>query len=290
MLLPKRKINHEFMHKNLAEYEKKLGIEKPKGFKDLLNEIEKEDFLVFDEEDAIVVVKNPNESSKNDYLMIHYRFIDGKLKEMNRWEQRTRFFGPTNHQNITELNLFMVPGGCNIFHPSWDCCGSLYDYKTCKFVVPKGDFDGISMTNHLAGVMHAIPEKNYLKESNCFLSNFELTSEYEEGDILHYTNPITSEDMAYCFSSSEIYFAFLNIDGTIRGNKLFRGRNLSRIENTIDLENYVSLEEFKKSRRKELTKKKNIAKKNYYENTKKEQKAFISPYQDDEIMRLLELK
>lgn len=291
MLLPKRKLNLAFMHERLLQYEREvLGIERVKSFRELLNEIKKVDLYLFDEEDAIVVIENPDKNSEYHYFMVHYRFVDGRLQEMKRWGQRTHYFGNTSHQIIRELNYFMVPGGRDIYHISWDCCGSIYNYKTCEFVVEKNIFDGISTTNRLAGINHAIPEVNYLKEHECFLANFELESEYQEDDIIYYTNPITKEDMSYAFGSSEVYFAFLNIDGSIKGNELLRGRNLSRIKNTIPLDGYESLEQFKFLRIKELTEEKNKVRNAYFERLNLENKEFISPYQDDEIMKLLKIK
>lgn len=260
-------------------------------FKDLLDEIGKVDLYLFDDEDAIVVTKNSDKDSKYNYFMEHYRFVDGKLQKMNKWGQRTYYFGgDKDYQIIRNLHYFMVPGGCNNFHISWDCCGSIYNYKTCEFIVEKNIFDGISTTNHLAGVNHAIPEVNYLKDYNCFLANFKLKSEFQEDDILYYTNPVTKEKMTYTFGSSEVYFAFLNIDGSIKGNKLFKGRNLSRIEKDIPLDGFKSLEQFKSLRIKELTEEKNKAKKAYIERLNLESKDFISPYLDDEIMKLLRTK
>ncbi len=45
------------------------------------------------------------------------------------------------------------------------------------------------------------------------------------------------------------YYAILNVDGTIRGNKLFKGNLFSTKEETIDLDKYESIEAFKLERK-----------------------------------------
>lgn len=71
-------------------------------------------------------------------------------------------------------------------------------------------------------------------------------------DYIRYTHPITKEKMYKSFALTETYYALVNTDGTIRGNKLFKGANFSEITEIIDLKAYSSLREFKEIRIKEL--------------------------------------
>lgn len=83
----------------------------------------------------------------------------------------------------------------------------------------------------------------------------------------------------------------LNLDGTIRENKLFRGESIAKAEEKIDIiKDYESLDAFLKSKKEwcNQMKKRN---KEYYQNMlAKRGTESISPYLDDEIMRIIKRK
>lgn len=292
MLLPKRKVNYKRMHERLMEYEKKLKEEQKKSFKELILELSEEDYYICDNENAIVVVRNPDTNSNKLYLMIHYRYADGKLVEVNRWEQATHYFGSSNSKKVLkDYNLFMVQGGCGIGVNDGRSCGSIYNYQTGEFVVEKGEFNVIGTTNWVSGTSYSLPNVNYLEKYSCFLAYFMLKTKYEEGDIISYTNPVTREEMHFDFNRwSGLYFALLNTDGTIRGNQLFYGRDFSRIEFPIDLNEYGSLAHFKEVKLQELEEQKKAKKEAYYNRLANEGKEFISPYQDEEVVKVLKYR
>lgn len=293
MLLPKRKTNHKRMHERLMEFERKLKEEQKRSLKELILDLPKVDYYICDSKNAIVVVNNPNVTSRNHYLMIHYRYEDGKLVEINRWEQATHYFdNPNSKAVLRDYHLFMVQGGYGVgANSSGNAFGSIYNYQTGEFVVKKGEFNVIGTTNWVSGTSYSLPNVNYLEKYGCFLAYFMLGTKYEEGDIISYMNPITLEEMSYDFNKwSGLYFALLNIDGTIEGNKLFYGRDFSRIEFPIDLNQYGSLAHFKEVKLQELEEQKKAKKEAYYDRLAKEGKEFISPYQDEEVVKVLNYK
>lgn len=289
MLLPKRKVNYKRMHERLMEYEKKLKEEQKKSLKELILELPKEDYYICDSENAIVVIRNSDTNSNKRYLMIHYRYEDGKLIEINRWEQTTHYFGiPNSVAVLKDYNLFMVQGGYGIGVNGENSCGSIYNYQTGEFVVEKGEFNVIGTTNWVSGTSYSLPDVNYLEKYGCFLAYFMLETKYEDGDIISYTNPVTREEMRLNFNEwSGLYFALLNTDGTIKDNKLFYGRDFSRIDFPIDLNEYESLSHFKEVKLQELEEKKKIKKEAYYNRLASSGKEFISPYQDEEVVKVL---
>lgn len=286
MLLPKRKVNHKRLHERCMEYEKEIS---KKSLKELILEMSKEDYYICDSKNAIVVVRNPNTNSNKLYLMIHYRYEDGKLVEINRWEQTTHYFGSSNSKAVLkDYNLFMVQGGYGIGVNGGNSCGSIYNYQTGEFIVKKKEFNVIGTTNWVSGTGYSLPSVNYLEKYGCFLAYFMLETKKEEGDIISYTNPVTLEKMNFDFNKwSGLYFALLNTDGTIKDNKLFYGRDFSRIDFPIDLNEYGSLAHFKELKLQELEEQKKARKEAYYEKLRIEGKDFISPYQDEEVVKVL---
>lgn len=275
MLLPKRVI-----HRNKVKGKPTL--------RQLVGSISTADRYFLDDENVIVVINNPDKKSKNHYITIHYRLIEGELVEINRWYHRSYYFGPHDADVIKELNLFMVQGGHGVGTNSHKCHHAIYHYKLDKFIVPDGEFDCIGTTNHVAGMSYHVDGPNYLKEYGCFLAYFSLSSTYKDGDIISYQNPVTMEQMLYNFNHHELYFALLNTDGTIRGNKLFKGENFSRVDTIIDLDNYSSLKEFKQERIKILNYNKHQEQLAYYQKLTTNDDS-ISPYLDKEVLNVLKL-
>ena len=87
---------------------------------------------------------------------------------------------------------------------------ALYDYKNDNFVVTQNEWSVLKFGNN----------NNFLEKYNGILAKFSIESGYEERDVYSYYNPITEEKIVKNFSlRDDNYYAILNIDGTIRGNK-----------------------------------------------------------------------
>lgn len=250
---------------------------------DLVMKQTKEDVYILDNENAIIVVNNPDFNSKYRYLMVHQRLIDGSLVDINKWELITYYYG-VKDVVLNDFNLFMVQG-------SHGRCGALYNYKEDRFVTKIGDWEIISSGNYAAGVEYHLPHVNYLEQYNCFLANFSINTTYQAGDIISYTHPITRERMVHSFNLTDgKYFALLNIDGTIRGNKLFKGSSFSKINEIIDLNEYKSLEDFKEKQLVKLEALKHKIIMDYLREVHSREESNISPYKDLDVMRVLQLK
>lgn len=155
--------------------------------------------------------------------------------KINRCHIKTYYFGSLIHEmaSIKDLNLFNIQGCDGNFN-------AIYNYKEGKFIVLQNTWKLIESDQN----------DIILKKYNGFLASFKIKSDYEEDDIFSYNNTITGEKIVECFGISDgNYFAILNIDGTIRWNKLFKGESFSAITEIINLNEYESLDEFKKERK-----------------------------------------
>ena len=234
-----------------------------------------EDKYILDDENAIIIIKNNDTHTHNEhYIMIHQRLQNGKLVEINRCYINSYYFGTIhNYSQIKELNLFKVQDGGYF--------GALYDYKNGKFVVSQGVWQNI-ITGH---------NNKILNKYNGFLATFKISADYEEGDVLSYTNPMTNEKVVESFGVNDgIYYAIINIDGTIRGNKLFKGSSFSKINQIIDLDQYESLDAFKQERKQICNAQKQKQKQEYQQMIETRNDGSISPYLDSEVAKVLGLK
>ena len=103
------------------------------------------------------------------------------------------------------MNLFQVQNGSGNFN-------AIYNYKEGKFVVPQNTW----------GLVESGRGNSILKKYNGFLASFGIRSDYEEDDVYAYDNSITGERIVESFEVEDgDYYAILDIDGTIRENKLF---------------------------------------------------------------------
>ncbi len=246
--------------------EQKSKIEK------LVSRQQTEDRYILDDEDAIIVIHSDESTG---YIMIHERLVDGKLVEINRWPLRSYYFGSIHDVTVIEdLNLFQVQNNGGNFN-------ALYNYKEGRFVVPQNTW----------GLVESGRGNSILKKYNGFLASFEIRSDYEEDDVYAYDNPITGERIVESFGVGDgYYYAILDIDGTIRGNKLFKGKSFSKITQIIDLDEYESLDAFKKERKQLCNDKKQKSKQEYYQLLESRNDGSISPYLDSEVAKVLNLK
>ena len=231
-----------------------------------------EDRYILDNEDAIIVIHSDEPTG---YVMIHERLVNGKLVEINRWPLRSYYFGSIHGVTaIKDLNLFQVQNGSGNFN-------AIYNYKEGKFVVPQNTW----------GLVESGRGNSILKKYNGFLASFGIRSDYEEDDVYAYDNPITGERIVESFGVEDgDYYAILDIDGTIIGNKLFKGKSFSKITQIIDLDEYESLDAFKKERKQLCNDKKQKSKQEYYQLLESRNDGSISPYLDSEVAKVLNLK
>lgn len=234
-----------------------------------------QDKYILDDENAIIVIKNPNKKSEYYYIMIHERLINGKLQEINRWNMKTYYFGSIHDETVIEdLNLFKVQGVSGNF-------SSLYNYKKGEFVIPRGEW----------GMLDFGRNNKNLEKYNGILGVFRLSSSREKSDTISYVNPLTNEKIVETFNVTDgDYYAIINLDGTIRKKKLFKGSSFSKIEEIIDLKQYDSLQQFKEERKRICNQEKNKKKETYYQMLAERNDGSISPYLDTEVMKILKIK
>jgi len=234
------------------------------------------DMYILDDENAMILInKEDREIHKEFYIMIHQRLQDEKLVELNRWYINSYYFGKIQYFTfLKDLNLFQFQNGCGQFN-------ALYDYKSGEFVVPRDVWD----------VVESGYNNELLKKYNGFLATFRVTSDYEEGDVYSYINPITNDKIVESFGKSDgNYYAIINTDGTIRQNKLFKGSSFSKISQIIDLDEYESLESFKEERKQICNVNKQKQKEEYKKMIEARNDGSISPYLDSEVAQILGLK
>lgn len=185
------------------------------------------------------------------------------------------YFGSIHNVTVLkELNLFQVQNSNGNFN-------ALYDYKNDKFVVERGVWSVVGSGRN----------DEFLKKYNGFLASFEVVSDYEEGDVYSYINPVTNETKVKTFTVKyDNYYAILNIDGTIRENKLFKGSCFSEITDIIDLDKYESLTAFKEEGKQLCNAMKKQKRQEYQDMLEERNDGSVSPYLDSEVVKVLELK
>ena len=239
--------------------------------------ISREDYIdkyILDSENAIIVVNKGRVYTEDRFFMIHKRIENGKLVEVNRWQIK-EFTFEENHEKsiIRDKKLFKIKDA------SARTIG-VYDYKKGKFVVPINAWDSIEFGNN----------NRLIEMYNGFLATFSISSDQEPDDIYSYISPVSDKRVVEIFKEKDgDYFAILNIDGTIRGKKIFKGTSFSNVEKVIDLSKYESLEAFKIQRRKLCNDRKKREKQKYYKRMGTMDKD-VSAYFDTEVAKVLNLK
>lgn len=270
MLLPKRVVRRMKTHMTEDEIDARLL----RGYIEMMKT---EDRYFLDGQNVIVVINNDGKTEHNEsYIVIHERLVDKRLVEINRWYMNGYYFGAIHNITvIKDLNLFQVQNGSGNFN-------ALYDYKQGKFVVPRKKWGVVS---------YKLGNVNYLTEYNGFIAVFGISSDYEHDDCYSYINPVTNKKIVESFSVNDgDYYAILNLDGSIRGNKLFKGSSFSKIEKIIDLDEYESLEAFKSERKQLCNEEKKKRKQQYYQLIGSRNNGSLSPYYDEEVLKTLQLK
>lgn len=235
-----------------------------------------EDQYVLDNENRIIVTKNPDTTKHKElYLMIHQRVENHDLIDVNKWYVACYHFGDIHDITvIKDFGLFKVQKGDGLFN-------AIYDYKKGTFIIPIGDWN----------IVDSGYENSILKKYEGFLGMFTISSDVEEDDVCSYTNKVTGKTMEELFYINDgNYYGIINLDGSIRGNKLFKGTTFSKITQIIDLEQYKSLDEFKKERKNLCNAQKQRRKEEYQKMIKERNDGTMSPYLDNEVFKVLNLK
>ena len=254
MLLPKRKrLSKKIIPKTITE--------------SLLDYLEPFDYYILDNENAIVV----NLNSYNRYTIKHMRLKNNNLVILNQWEVSQYSFD--SYAVIKPFSLL------KIYNQS--SCSSVYDFANAKFIISSRDWDNLEFG----------PYNNCINKYKGILAYFDIQSEQKKDDIIQYINPVTNEEMVEDFAVVDgHYYAIINLDGTIRCNKLFKGSTFSKIEEIIDLNEYQSLADFKNVKKRICNEIKNEKRNAYLEVIKNRNNNNISPYLDEEVARILEIK
>jgi len=239
------------------------------------------DYYILDQQNSITVNLNP--VNKN-YIISHERFENSSFSVIKSWELGSYFYGYNDKDNVfAEYNLFAVRGKKGEIK-------GLYNYEKGAFAVPIGLWEKISPQNFIIGKNEQLPKVNFLKKYGCFLAGFTLSTKVLPNEKVIYNNCFTKELITIDFNVTETYYALLNPDGTIRANQIFRGKSLSTVTDIIDLDKYESLMNFKATRKKDLEELKQQKKERYQQLLAAQPYESVSPYQDQEVLKVLCLK
>ena len=231
---------------------------------------------ILDDENAIALVGRYRYN-----VMIHYMMSYGNLFEVTFTPMRN-----VHGRQLKKHKLFML-----MEDNYANRCVAIYDYEHGQFIVKNGMFDNIGYDATMNIIDQHTPCIDYLKQHNCFLAYFNLMSDGRTlSEQLEFTSLINGFSYFYDFEPpKETYYAFVNLDGTIRGNSLFKGEHLSKIEQVIDLGQYGSLEEFKTQRRNKLNEIGKQSKQAYYDRVGTGHWENPSPYLDEEVIKVMSL-
>lgn len=227
------------------------------------------DAIFLDTNNALVFFEKESNS-----IIIHERLENGHLIQINQWISMQYDYSRDMITIINQLSVLKKANNKENYDTDYSCKNGNYTIKNGLW--ESINFEGIKdLSQNYKGV----------------LGKIRITSDYEEDDIYTFKSPITKEKVVENFEVSDgNYYAILNLDGTIRGNKLFKGSTFSKLEEPIDLDEYESLEEFIKIRKEWCNQMKQRNKKYYREMISQKGDGSVSPYLDEEVLRILELK
>jgi len=227
-------------------------------------------YLILDKENAIVEKIVDDKTCR----ISHLRIIDGWLTEINSLDLPNNLkseYGYTVHP-IGDSGICLIERTLgSIFSKA---CSALYDFKNAEFIVKPGIWAYINNYNEC------------IKRHNGLLAGFTLCSKVLDDESLTYPDIFTGGQTHYFFNSDfETYFAILNYDGTIRGNKIFKGNAINSVTEIIDLSEYGSVEKFKEHRLLILEEQKQEKIRQYKEFIAN--RSSISPYFDNEVLSII---
>lgn len=216
------------------------------------------------------------ENGNYNYYLAHFKKEGDEWKFIKMWDKLDAITGSKN-VSYPKQHLFFAAYRNGI-------SSYVYNWQTYEFPVEVGTYDSL---------IHSYVEdgnaRNYLDDYNCYIGKFTLSSDREESDIVTYYDYLEQGYKQHSFvQKDEPYFTILNIDGTIRDNKLFQGLSTSFINKEIDLNLYDSLEDFKEKRRKMLNLTKQSLKELYF---KENFQPWVKvPQKNEEFQRILQKK
>ncbi len=228
-----------------------------------------EEVDVLDEKNAIVVFRD-NENA----LLVHYRLLGGKLIKVSQKVSFSYDYFEDKFDFINQLSLLKRANNREDFSLT-------YKYKNGSYIIKDGIWNTITFEG----------KNGLFKKYRCALGMIKIASDYENDDNYSFINPVTEEKVTETFEVNDgNYYAILNLDGTIRGNKLFKGNSFSKVEEIIDLNDYESLETFIEERKNICNEIKQRNKQYYMEMIAEKNNGSNSPYLDSEVLRILKMK
>ena len=161
----------------------------------------------------------------------------------------------------------------------------VYDINNSKVLIEPGLYDSFAFYSSEVSPATGRDVIDYTKDFNAIIGVFDIVSR-DEDDIYTYNDPLTGTNVTCDFGIHEgIYYAMINMDGTIRSNKLFRGNDFSKIEFIVDMDEFKSLEAYKVYRQDVVNRRKQNLKKDFNKSMQKYGAYF--PYQNEGVIKLL---
>jgi len=265
---------------------------------------------ILDNKNAIFLFQNGYQDVERSYLMKHYKLLREYVTEedlfyenkenplfqcINSWKLNDYELGK-NYQIIgtslffvADKEKYIIDNGIRYEVSYGERYYTIYDWKKAEFIVKSGIWDNIVMNSLEFGHQKNLTNINYFEEYGAFVGYFTLKSDETEDfpKFIVWKNPYTNDNMYYSFEQKDdTYFALIEVDGSIRGNKLFQGNSFSEITKVINLKKYGSLENFINFRKKELNMKRDQRKLEYDKKKKELNMEYVTPYLDDEVMKL----
>lgn len=259
----------------MLEENKNQKVNNKKKIKSLISSPNVLDHFILDDQNVIVIVNSNKRSIYSDYYMIHKRLENGKFTEIFKYPLESYTFNDKDVLPvISEVGLFKVPNKGGISN-------CIYDYKNGKMIISKDTWDYLEF-----GLNNSLLEKY-----NCIFASLTISSDFINGDSYTYVSPLNGKTVVESFKVVDgTYFAILNPDGTIRGNKLFKGDSLSKVDKIIDLKHYKSLDDFKNQRKKLCNDRKNREKQKYFKQLNESDNKSMSSCFSNDVIKVLNLK
>lgn len=161
----------------------------------------------------------------------------------------------------------------------------MYDLNNSKVLIEAGLFDSFAFYSSEVSEAKGHDVIDYTKDFDAIVGVFDIVSR-DEDDIYTYNDPLTGATVTCDFGIHEgNYYAMINMDGTIRSNKMFRGNDFSKIEFIVDMDEFKSLEAYKVYRQDVVNRRKQNLKKDF--NKSMETYGAYFPYQNEGVIKLL---
>lgn len=228
---------------------------------------------IFLDNNNLIIITNNTKNNISEMIMIHYKLVDDKIVKAKEWNIK--------EYNQDLIHNFTVIQDYYLVYIKSKRTSMLYNYKD-EYIIFKNDiWDNVELGK----------DNEIFNKYNGILASFTVNSDIEEDDIYTYTNKITNEKVTTTFEVTEgTYYGILNLDGTIRDNKLFKGDSFYNITKIIDLNKYESVDKFKEEIKNKCNLKKETKKEEYKYKISKNKNGSTSPYLDDEVYKVLLLE